>query len=248
MTTITEHVNPVSAVAGGTPPGTQGQYIEDKKGECGLIIPAIDGIVDKITGWSLLEALFKPVAGDFNAVSSMQLAWGNVGNACAGVGQNYTSLGQQLPAVWQGPAGSAAASRMADVGQMHADQQEASGYIAEQLGHVIEVGKATLDVLVIAIDFIDGVIQELIISGLAGPIGWLKAGVSAPGKARRIIELIHDGLRAIEKLTQAAQALLKVLRYVNAGLGGANAVLTSISTAQHASASNRTDDSAQQGF
>ena len=34
--------------------------------------------------------------------------------------------------------------------------------------HVIEVGKAPLDVLVIAIDFIDGVIQELIISGLAG--------------------------------------------------------------------------------
>lgn len=246
--TITEHVNPISAVAGGTPPGTEGQYIEDKKGDCGLIIPAIDGIVDKITGWSLLEALFKPVAGDFNAVSSMQLAWGNVANACAGVGQNYTSLGQQLPSVWTGPAASAAASRMADVGEMHADQQEAAGYIAEQLGHIVEVGKATLDVLVIAIDFIDGIIQELIISGLAGPIGWLKAGVSAPGKARRVVELIHDGLRAIEKLTQAAQALLKVLRYVNAGLGGANTVLTSISTAQHANAGSRTDDSAEQGF
>ena len=246
--TITEHVNPISAVAGGTPPGTQGQYIEDKKGECGLIIPAIDGIVDKITGWSLLEALFKPVAGDFNAVSSMQLAWGNVGNSCAAVGQNYTSLGQQLPGVWQGPAARAATSRMADIGEMHADQQEASGYIAEQLGHVIEVGKATLDVLVIAIDFIDGIIQELIISALAGPVGWLKAGVTAPGKARRVIELIHDGLRAIEKLTKAAEALLKVLRYVNAGLGGANTVLTSISTAQHADAGNRTDDSADQGF
>ena len=246
--TITEHVNPVSAVAGGPPPGTQGQYIEDKKGECGLIIPAIDGIVDKITGWSLLEALFKPVAGDFNAVSSMQLAWGNVGNSCAAVGQNYTSLGQQLPGVWQGPAAHAATSRMSDIGEMHADQQEASGYIAEQLGHVIEVGKATLDVLVIAIDFIDGIIQEVILSAMSGPIGWVKAGVTAPGKARRVIELIHDGLRAIEKLTKAAEALLKVLRYVNAGLGGANTVLTSISTAQHADAGNRTDDSADQGF
>lgn len=246
--TITEHVNASHAVAGGPPPGTQGQYIEDKKGECGLIIPAIDGIVDKITGWSLLEALFTPVAGDFNTVSSMQLAWGNVGNACAAVGQNYTSMGQQLPTSWTGPAGRAAASRMSDVGDMHADQQEASGYIAEQLGHVVEVGKATLDVLVIAIDFIDGVIQELIISGLAGPVGWLKAGVSAPGKARRIVELIHDGLRAIERLTQAAEALLKVLRYVNAGLDGANAILSGIGTAQHADAGNRTDDSAAQGF
>ena len=193
--TITEHVNPTSAVAGGPPPGTQGQAIEDAKGQCGLIIPTIDHVVDKITGWSLLEALFKPVAGDFNAVSSMQLAWGNVGNACGAVGQNYTSLGQQLPGVWQGPACSAAASRMADVGEMHADQQEASGYIAEQLGHVIEVGKATLDVLVIAIDFIDGVIQELIISGLAGPIGWVKAGVTAPAHLRHWVGYASIGYR-----------------------------------------------------
>ena len=157
-------------------------------------------------------------------------------------------LFRSLPAVWQGPAGASAKARMADIGEMHADQQEAAGYIAEQLGHVIEVGKATLDVLVIAIDFIDGVIQELIISGLAGPIGWVKAGVTAPGKARRVVELIHDGLRAIEKLTKAAEALLKVLRYVNAGLGGANAVLSSIGTVQHADAGNRTDDSAEQGF
>lgn len=246
--TIQERVNASSQVLGGAPPGTEGQYIEDKKGECGLIIPAIDSVVSSITGWSLLEALFKPVAGDFNAVSSMQLAWGNVGGACGAVGSNYAGLAGQLPSVWQGQAGSAATSRMSDVAAMHADQEEASGYIAEQLGHVIEVGKATLDVLVIAIDFIDGIIQELIISALAGPIGWLKAGVTAPGKARRVIELIHDGLRAIEKLTRAAEALLKVLRYVNAGLGGANTVLSSISTAQHANAGNRTDDSAEQGF
>ena len=57
-----------------------------------------------------------------------------------------------------------------------------------------------------------------------------------------------DGLRAIEKLTKAAEALLKVLRYVNAGLGGANSVLSAIGTAQHANAGNRTDDSAEQGF
>ncbi len=116
----------------------------------------------------------------------MQLAWGNVGNACGGVGQNYTSLGQQLPAVWQGPAGRSAQSRMADVGQMHADQQEASGYIAEQLGHVIEVGKATLDVLVIAIDFIDGDHPGAHhLRRWPGRSAGLKAGVSAPGKARR---------------------------------------------------------------
>jgi hypothetical protein len=80
----------------------------------------------------------------------------------------------------------------------------------------------------------------------APPFGGLN--VTAPGKARRVVELIHDGLRAIEKLTKAAEALLKVLRYVNAGLGGANSVITAISTAQHADAGNRTDNSAEQGF
>jgi hypothetical protein len=246
--TISELVNASAQTRGGAPAGTQGDYIESKKDECGLIIPTIDGVVHKITGWSLLESLFKPVAGDFNAVSSMQLAWGNVGPACGSVGRNYDGLATQLPGVWTGPASTAAVTRLRDVADMHADQEEASGYIAEQLGHVIEVAKATLDVLVIAIDFIDGVIQDLIISGLAGPIGWLKAGVTAPGKAKRIIELIHDGLRAIEKLMDAARAVLKVMRYVNAGLGGANSVLNAFSTSQHANAGNRTDDSAEQGF
>ena len=50
MTTITEHVNPLSAIAGGTPPGTEGQYIEDKKGDCGLIIPAIGYYSEPIEG------------------------------------------------------------------------------------------------------------------------------------------------------------------------------------------------------
>ena len=44
---------------------------------------------------------------------------------------------------------------------------------------------ATEDLYQEDVHFIDGIIQELIISALAGPIGWLKAGVTAPGKARR---------------------------------------------------------------
>lgn len=246
--TIQELVNASAPVTGGPPPGTQGGYIEEKKDDCGLIISRVDAVVDSITGWSLLEALFKPVAGDFNAVSSMQVAWGNVGSALGGVGENYGGLAAQTPGVWQGLGGGAAASRFGDVAQMHADQKEATRYIAEQLGHVIEVAKATVDVIVIALEFIDSIIQELIISGLAGPVGWIKAGVSAPGKARRVVELIHDGLRAIEKLMNAVKAVIKVLRYVNAGLGGANTVLAAVSSGKHTDAGNRTDDSAEQGF
>ena len=246
--TMFELVDASAVTTGAAPKGTQGDFIEQQKKNCGLIISNVDNIVNQITGWSLLEALFEPIAGDFNAVSSMQLAWGNVGNALGGVGDNYDSLAGQLPAVWQGQGGTAAVSRLGDVAQMHADQKEASGYIAEQLGHVVEVARATVEVIAIALDFIDSIIQELIISGLAGPIGWVKAGVTAPGKARRVVELIHNGLRAIERLLEAVKTVVTVLRYVNAGLGAANSVLGSFNTAGHAAAGSRTDDSAQQGF
>lgn len=248
MSTIIETYDASAAVSGGAPAGTMGDEIEHLKSQCGFIIPKIDWVVEKVTGWSLLEALFKPIAGDFNTVSSMQAGWGNVGTSLGAVGDNYDSLTSQLPAVWTGAAADAANARLADIAAMHADQEEASGYIQEQLGHVIEVGLATAEVVAAAVAFIDDVVQELLIDAAAGPLGWAKGAFSAPGKARKIISLINRGLDAIQRLTNAVKAVVAVLKYVNAGLSGAKAVLSFGNTVAHGTAGSHMDDTADQGF
>ena len=89
---ISETCDASSAVGGGRPGGGLGQYIEGLKDQCGLLISSIDWAVDQLTGWSLLEALFKPIAGDFDALASMQKAWGNVGTSLGAVGDNYRGM------------------------------------------------------------------------------------------------------------------------------------------------------------
>ena len=115
MSAIYEMYDAGSAVSGGRPDGGMGEYIEGLKDDCGFIIPKIDWAVEKLTGWSLLEALLVKIAGDFNALASMQLAWGQVGLALGATGDNYDSLAGQLPGVWDGEGARSARSRLTSV-------------------------------------------------------------------------------------------------------------------------------------
>lgn len=248
MSLISETYDSSAPVAGGAPDGGMGEYIEGLKDECGFIVPKIDWAVEKLTGWSLLEALIEKIAGDFNAVSSMQQAWGQVGTALDQTGSNYDGLSQQLPAVWQGQAGSAASARMTDIGSMHADQAEACTHVQDQLGHVLEVAQATAEVVTAAINFIDSVIQELLMDAAVPVLGWAKGAFTAPGKAKKVIDLIHRGLNAIEKLTRACKALVTVLKYVNAGLSVVDSSVGVGNFIASTEAGNHVDETADHGF
>lgn len=246
--TISELMDPESALAGGKPDGGMGEYIEGLKKDCGFIISKVDATVNAITGFSLLEALFKPIAGDFNTVSSMQKGWGNVGTSLGAVGDNYRSLSGQLPSVWEGRASHAARRRLDDIADMHDQQQEATLHIQDQLGHVIEVAQATAEVVAAALSFINDIITELLLDAAAGPFGWAKGVVSAPGKARKVINLIHRGIEAIAKFTRAVKAVVAVLKYVNAGLATADTVLQFGAAVENTRAGNHMDDTADHGF
>jgi hypothetical protein len=245
---ISEVYDASAPVSGGAPDGGMGDYIEGLKDDCGFIISKVDWVVDKLTGFSLLEALFKPIAGDFNALASMQKGWGEVASSLDGLGGNYDGLAQQLPGVWTGLAGSSAATRFADVGDMYDHQQEGCGQIADQLGHMIEVAQATAELVAAALDFIDSVVQEILLDAASGPVGWVKGGLSAPGKAKKLIDLIHRGLNAIETFTRAVKAAVTALKYVNAALDVANGVLSFGNNVQSTRAGNRSDETAGAAF
>ncbi len=150
--------------------------------------------------------------------------------------------------MWRGEAARAAGDRLTDIADMHDGQQEASEHIQDQLGHVIEVAQATAELVAAAVNFINDVIQEILLDMAAGPLGWAKGAVTAPGKARKVVNLIHRGLEAIEKLTRAVKAIVTVLKYVNAGLSAANSVLGFGNVAASGNAASHMNDTSQQGF
>ncbi|MEX0427205.1 hypothetical protein AB3X52_06190 [Nocardioides sp. DS6] len=225
MSAITELYDPGYHVNGGTPPGTMGETMEKLKSDCGWIIDGIDWVITKFWHTSLREAIITKLAGDFNAMSSMQTAWSDVALALQELSENYGGLSGQLPAVWEGQGGETAVSRMDDIRDMHADQAEAAGLIHDQLGNLIDVSVAAAEVVVGALHLINDIAQELISDAAVPLVGWGKALLTGAGKVKRAISLIHKCLEAIEKITTAIKIALKGLTWFNAGMTVLNSLL-----------------------
>ena len=181
--TISETYRRRRPARGGAPDGGMGDYIEGLKNDCGFIISSIDWAVDQLTGWSMLEALFKPIAGDFNAVAV----------DAEGLGQrrdrrrrDRRQLRRRRRASSRrcGPATRphAASGRLHDIADMHDGQQEATQHIQDQLGHVLEVAQATAEVVAAAVNFVNDIIQELLLDAASGPLGWAKGALQRTGQ------------------------------------------------------------------
>lgn len=247
MSAITELYDPTVHL-GGTPVGTMGDTMEKLKGDCGWIINAIDWVVEKFWSPGLREAIITKLAGDFNAMSSMQEAWANVEVALEETHLNYNALAVQVPAVWEGLGGRNASARMTDIGAMHADQSEAAGLIKDQVGNLIEVSVASAEVVVECLHMINDICQDLI-SALAVPgVGWAKVALTAKARIKRAISLINRALEAIETITRAVTTALRFLTVANAGLGVGNALLNLGEAATGARAGGKVDETADRGF
>jgi len=248
MSAITELYDPSVHVSGGAPAGTMGDTMKNLKDDCGWIINGIDWVITKFWQPGLREAIITKLAGDFNAMSSMQQAWSNVEVALEELGLNYDGLAIQLPGVWEGEGGTHAASRMLDIGQMHADQSEAAALIKEQVGNLIDVSVTAAEVVVDALHLINDICQELISAAAVPVVGWAKVLVTGAGKVKRAISLINTCLNAIEKITTAVQKALRCITYFNAGMSVLNTLLNFGETSTAANAGTKVDDTADRGF
>ena len=249
MTTVSEAYDASSRVrTGAAPAGTMGEYIDGLKDDCGLIIGSILSIVENLTGYDLLEELLKPIAGDFNMISSMQLGWGEVSAACDAVGANYADLATQLPPGFEGLTETAAASLMGRIAEAHDGQREAADLIGVQMDNMIQVSQATAECVCAALQFIDSVIQEVLMDAAVPVFGWAKGAVTAPGKIRKVIKLISDGKDAIQNLIRCVKACVTALKYLNAMLDTANLTLKFINAGGDAANSSDVDQTADAGF
>ena len=245
---IAERYDASAPVDGGRPDGGMGDYIDSLRDDCGLIIGAILWAVKKFCGRDLLAELLEPIAGDFNAISSMQKGWLQVAQATSAVGDNYESLRVQVGRDLDGQTAAAIDSILTRIAEAHDGQREAADLISDQLGNMLEVSKATAECVCAALEFIDSCIQEIIADAAVPVAGWVKAGVSAPGKVRRVIQLIGQGKDAIENLLRFARLAITALKYLNAFFDTANLVLTSIELGGDAANSSNVDDTADAGF
>lgn len=243
-------VNDAGAVVrgGARPPGTEGAFVDGLRDDCGLLIGGVLEVVRRLTGRDLLVELLEPLAGDMDAVSSMRQGWQELAAATGAVGENYRALAHQVPGVWEGLSADAAAALAERMAAAHDEQREAAALVAEQLGHVVAVSQATAEVVCAALEFLDGLVQELLLDAAAGPLGWTKAAATSPRMVARMVRLVDQGREAISDLLRAAELAVAALRRVEALLDALAALASLVETGAHAGAAEGMAEVAGAGF
>lgn len=245
--TITELYDPRSVLLP-NPEAGMGDFIDQLREDCGYIIRAIDWIARKVLGVDLIMELIEPISGDFRTIESMRMGWLNVQASLQAVGDNYDGLSSQVPAVWEGAASAAATDRLRSVSAQHRDQAEGSGLIAEQMGHIVEVSKATAETVAAGLRFINDILTEIAIDAALPVVGWAKAVATAGPKIRRCWQLINQGLSAIQRLIDLVKTATTVLKWANAGLASLNLALGFANDVGHTQLGSLTDETSQRTF
>lgn len=246
---VTERHDPTTALLKQTVPSQDlGDFIEQQKKSCGLIVYSIDWVIHKFTGFSVIEWLYEPFAGDWNALQHMQDSWPQVAESIRLVQGNYEGLKADAHTVWQGEGLDAAIAKLDAIIDYHANQAEGCDHLSTQLGHALEVSEAAIQVVSLALNFLDSLAQELIEDASVPVLGWAKGAVTAPGKIKKAITLIKKGADAIEKLTNLLKKIPEVARLINVGLTMTDETLKFGNTVLSAEATSHMGNTSKQAF
>lgn len=245
-TTVHETWDVSAMLSATTPQGNQGAFIDGLKDECGPIIGRVLDVVETLTGRDLLKELLDPIAGDFQAVSAMQHGWLVMAEATGQVADNHEALAEQLAHTWEGEAAAACLDNLGQRVAGYRRQSDASLLVADQLEHLIEVARETAHVVCAVLEFLDSIVQDLLLS--AAGAGMVKAIATSPGKAVRAARLIDDGVRAIETLRRVAQEAIRAIRDLQALLDVANTVVDLGEIGGHVGAGGWLEETTGAGF
>jgi len=217
MSTVTERKDPTYAIKDGAPEPSAdiGKFIETQKDSCGLIISGINAVIEKITGWSLLETIYKPLCGDYNTIDSMRQAWPKVADSIRLVNDNYSGLKDDTPTVWTGQGAEAAMKRLQTMIDYHEHQAKGCDLLGDQLGNVLEVSKAAVEVVSLGLSLLDSLAEDAISDAAVPVIGWAKGLVTAPRDITKAVSTIRKCVKAINSIRDLLLKLPKVTRTVS---------------------------------
>lgn len=104
MSNLAPTDNATSYLTTPTNPGS-GMFIWQLRMQCGIVIGGLDAVISAITGFSPLEEwVFKPLAGDWNALDRGAVAWSSAGRAIHAISNNIEALPGQVGDAWNGEA------------------------------------------------------------------------------------------------------------------------------------------------
>ena len=219
-----------------------GEMIESAKGNCGVILQAIDWAAQKLLHFSPIEVLMSPIAGDFNGVDRLKTNWNNAGLALTAAGNNYDTIAGAVNDAWKAPAAESAQSRMRQHAAAHRRQGTACGLMSRQLGNMLKATEQVVNAACGLLGLVEEWVLTMSMAKLAKEIFTGGAGV------RRAIRLINQAIDLIKELSKLLPALSAAAAALATALSALNVILSFAAAADSSSAGDHIDETADAGF
>jgi len=179
MTTLTPTDNAVSYLTSPANPGS-GMFIWQLRMQCGIVIGGLDAVISAITGFSPLEEwVFKPLAGDWNALDRGAVAWSSAGRAVQAVSNNIDSLPGQIGDAWEGEGFEAFATTQATLAQTLGDLPAACDAMSEMTSTLADLARTIAEFVAMIIKAVSDWAIKMLASAavpVAGQVamgGWI---------------------------------------------------------------------------
>ncbi|ONI82286.1 hypothetical protein ALI22I_39885 [Saccharothrix sp. ALI-22-I] len=176
--------------------------------KAGWKIQGVNWIYEKVTGENLLDALIKPLLGDFEKIDENANAWDRVAKALDSVRHNVDAGAEQLSSHWDGDAAKAFETRM---GTMWVIAIEADSQIARIIGNkfrsVANTCRTACGIALTLLDKLVGYLMEAAMAACVPAVGWGRA-VWLVYDAIQIVDAIRKIIISIQTLIEGVQGMI----------------------------------------
>lgn len=207
--TVTELNDPQAFLV--DPPGPAEDFADSLRWKAGVLLGGLDWLYEEITGTSIIAALVEPLSGDWAGLEKSAQAWQAAGNATLDVAENIAAMGPQARAVWDGAAAEAFAGRTESVAECFGQYAEGCGAMAEVTVALLDLCKATAETIAGILGFVGDYLTRLLIEASIPVVGWVAGAIDGVVSSALLIQKLHAGYRALERVVQFIERFASVL-------------------------------------
>lgn len=169
------------------PPQAEDPEIESIRWKAGILLGSVDWVFEKLFGYSLLEEITKPFAGNWVRMREASQAWKHTGDALGGVASNTTALVPPL-ASWTGAGSEAFLVAAAAVGRAHEAAAGVPGTISTMLTALVFLAKQVAGFVMKLLKRISERLLRMAAEAAVPVAGWIAAGIEAGFAVQEVVD------------------------------------------------------------
>lgn len=210
------------------PPVAGTSEIEEMRWSAGAVLGSLDWVFEQFMGWSFLEdVIFKPFAGDWDAINRASIAWEHAGDAVFAVAENLAPLPEATRG-WDGDASEMFRAAAAALSAAALALSRAAGTASGVVGTVGTVSRLAAVGMGMILRKLSEKLMRLAIEASVPVAGWVVAAaeaallvndiVASVKLAYTIVNLLYDAIADVVEaqgdLVDTAYLIEDLARYL----------------------------------